>query len=298
LGGARVSQEEATGIARAVERVRRSHRRGLKLALPTVAALGAGTALAIGAIPGSDGTITGCYVTTTNPSGDPLAYPRYGQLRVIDPTSQTGAVGVPLDPQHECLPDEATITWNQRGPQGPAGPPGGQGAQGPAGSSLVGGTAFGFSGGGKTFLKLDGIAGESTDKAHKGEIDLKLFQLGVSNVGTQAHGSGGGAGKVNIQSFTITKKLDKASPKLFQAAASGKHIKLAEVSFMKKSKGKEVDYLVFKFTDVVISSLQDGTSHGAPSEQVTLNFHKASETFLDTKGKPVQTVNVTVNAKF
>jgi type VI secretion system secreted protein Hcp len=238
-------------------------------------------------------------VTTTNPAGDPAAYPRYGQLRVIDPTGQTSAVGVPRDPQHQCLPDETTITWNQHGPQGPTGPAGSQGAPGASGRSLVGGTTFGFSGGGRTFFKLDGVAGESTDKVHKGEIDVKLFQLGASSVGTQAHGGGGGAGKVNVQSFTITKKLDKASPKLFLAATSGKHFKLAEVSFAKKSKGKEVDYLVYKFTDVVISSLQDGTGHGGtPTEQLTLNFHKVSETFFDKKGKPVQTVNVTVNAKF
>ena len=35
-----------------------------KLALPAVVALGAGTAVAIAAIPASDGTSTACYATT------------------------------------------------------------------------------------------------------------------------------------------------------------------------------------------------------------------------------------------
>ncbi len=54
--------EEAGRIARAAERMRRSSRVPLKLLLPTAAALGAGAAVAVGSIPGSGGTITGCYV--------------------------------------------------------------------------------------------------------------------------------------------------------------------------------------------------------------------------------------------
>lgn len=137
-----MSQEEANGIARAVERMRRSRRKGLKFALPTVAALGAGTALAVGAIPGNDGTITGCYVTNTAPAGQPSGR-IIGDLRLID-TSQSGTLptGGP-NPAGACISGEATITWNQHGPQGPAGVPGAQGPQGapgPAGTSLVGQT--------------------------------------------------------------------------------------------------------------------------------------------------------------
>jgi hypothetical protein len=51
LGRAVMSREEANRIVRAAERVRRMRHVGLKLALPTAAALGAGAAFAIGAIP-------------------------------------------------------------------------------------------------------------------------------------------------------------------------------------------------------------------------------------------------------
>lgn len=289
-----MSQEEATGIARAVERVRRTRRKGLKFALPTVAALGAGAAFAVGAIPGSDGTITGCYVTNTDQAGL-----RYGSLRVIDP-SVTSPAGAPNE-QGACLSDEATVTWNQRGPQGPPGAPGapgGQGAQGPqgaAGQNLVGQTSFGFGGAGKTFLKLDGVKGEATAKLHKGEIEISSFSFGVSNAGSAAHGSGGGAGKTSFQSFTITKRLDKASPLLFQTAASGKHFKAAEISFMRKAGGKQQDYLKIKLTDVLISSLQQGQSQkGTPQEAITFNFKKAEESFLSSSGKVVQSVAITI----
>jgi type VI secretion system secreted protein Hcp len=289
-----VSQEEATGIARAVERVRRSRRKGLKFALPTVAALGAGTALAVGAIPGSDGTITGCYVTNGDIQGV-----RYGELRVIDP-STVGPAGQ-FDETHQCGSDEKTITWNEsgpQGPQGPQGPAGAQGSQGPqgaAGRSLVGQTSFGFGGGGKTFLKIEGIKGESTVRDHKGEIDVVGFSFGASHPSTAASGGGGGAGKVSISSFTITKKLDKSSPLLFKACATGEHIKKAQITLRKAGKGQQ-DYLEFKFSDVVISSLQQGTSpKGTPQEQLTLNFKKAEESFLGTNHKVLQSVAITIS---
>lgn len=284
-----MSREEANRIVRAVERARRSRRAALKVAIPTAAALGAGAAIAVGSIGGGDATITGCYVTTVNPAA-PSELPRYGQLRVIDPsiTSPAGAV----DSRGACLSDEATITWNQRGPQGPQGV---QGPQGPAGRDLIGDTSFGFGGGHGTFLKLDGVKGEATDRAHKGEIVVGSFSIGAA----QQHGSGGGAGagKVSFSSFTITKRIDKASPLLFQGAALGKHYKEAVVAFAKTKSGKSTDYLEFKMTNVLISSIQDGTSSGGghqPVEQVTFNFAKVEEIFLGSNGKPIQSISVNV----
>lgn len=280
-----MSQTEANLIVRAVQRARRSRHAGLKFALPTVAALGAGAAVAIGSIPGSDGTITGCYWTNTD-----ITSVRYGTLRVIDPQPQAAGQ---FDPAHGCSSDEATIAWNQRGPQGPVGP---QGAQGPAGSPLIGETSFGVSGGGRMFLKIDGISGESTDKTHKSQIDLLGFSFGARGQGSS--GGGGGAGKATIQSFTITKRLDKASPLLFKAAATGKHFAKVEVAFAHKRKGKQQDYLEYKLANVLVSSIQDGTSHkGTPEEQVTFSFQKATEVFLGSNGKPIQKLSITISGK-
>lgn len=288
-----MSRDEANRIVRAVERARRSRRAALKVAIPTAAALGAGAAIAIGSIPSGDGTITGCYLTTvTN-----VDIQRYGQLRVIDPQQQAPGQ---LDPQHACLPDEATITWNQRGPQGPQGVQGPQGPQGPAGRDLIGDTSFGFGGGSATYLKLDGVKGEATAKLHKGEIAVSSFSIGASQ--QHASGGGGGAGKVSFSSFTITKRIDKASPLLFQGAAQGKHYKEAVVSFAKTKRGKQTDYLEFKMTNVLISSIADGTSQSShqPVEQISFNFAKIEEIFLGSNGKPTQSigVNVGLNQKF
>jgi len=313
-----MSAEEASRIARAVQRVKHS-KRGLQIAFPTVAALGAGAAIAAGAIPGSDGTITGCYASKTE-NGIPQdilvndASEAPGTLRVIDPSlPHTIVPGVGARPIANlaavCVPDEETeITWNQKGPagtpgepgkegkaggSGPAGSQGAPGGQGAPGAPLIGGTTFGVSGGGTTFLKIDGIDGESTQKDHKGEIEIGSFSVsaqGAQGAGSQS--SGAGAGKVSIQSFSITKTLDKSSPLLFQAAATGQHFKDATLSFTRKAGGKEQTYLKFDFQNVLISSVQDGSSGGgAPTEQVTFAFQKVSEAFIEPNGKTGATVN-------
>jgi type VI secretion system secreted protein Hcp len=286
-----MSREEANRIVRAVERARRSRRAALKVAVPTAAALGAGAAIAIGSIPSGDGTITGCYLkTVTN-----VDIQRYGQLRVIDPSQPATLPGGGPNPQGACLSDEATISWNERGPQGPQGVQGPIGLQGPAGRDLVGQTSFGFGGGGSTFLKLDGVKGEVTDKVHKEDIAISSFSIGATNAASHSSGGGGGAGKVSFSSFTITKRIDKSSPLLFRAAATGQHYKEAVVLFAKVKRGKATDYLEYKMTNVLISSFQDGSSaSGKPSEQISFNFAKIEEVFLGSNGKPTQSVTINI----
>jgi type VI secretion system secreted protein Hcp len=303
-----MSAEEASRIARAVQRMRNA-KRGLQIALPTAAALGAGAAVAAGSIPGSDGTITGCYAGT---EGAAIVYKDLtyrelpGALRVIDPdlphTITLPAGGPPEpNPAAVCDPKEETqITWNQKGPagpQGPAGPSGAPGSQGSAGEP-GGETTFGLDNkAGLTFLKLDGIGGQATDKRHKGDIEVSSFSFGVHNTGAHGSGGGGGAGKTSFESFTIMKTVDKASPVLFQACATGKHIKWAELLFARKAGSKQEDYLYIKLTDVLISSVQAGGSNkGAPQEQVSLTFQKMQETYLGGDGKPQATLNFNLSA--
>jgi type VI secretion system secreted protein Hcp len=125
------------------------------------------------------------------------------------------------------------------------------------------------------FLKMDGILGESKDLKHKGEIDLESFSWGETNASKPSAGRGGGAGagKVAMQDFHFVTKVNKASPLLFLACATGKHIKEAVLTARKAGKGQQ-DYLVFKFKDVLISSYQVGGSEGAgvPMDQVSFNF--------------------------
>ena len=124
------------------------------------------------------------------------------------------------------------------------------------------------------FLKVDGIQGESLDSKHKGEIQLESFSWGETNLGTAPSAGGGGAGKVQMQDLHFVMQINKASPKLMLACASGKHIKQAVLTARKSGKAQQ-EFLVFKFTDVLVSSYQTGGSQHAevlPMDQVSFNF--------------------------
>ena len=134
------------------------------------------------------------------------------------------------------------------------------------------------------FLKLNGIPGESTDSKHKNEIDLESWSWGESNSGKHAYGGGGGAGKVSMQDFNFTMKVNKASPKLFLACATGQAIPDALLTCRKVGKQQQ-EYLKIKFTDLLVSSHQIGGSAGevVPVDQISLNFSKIEVSYAPQK---------------
>jgi type VI secretion system secreted protein Hcp len=138
------------------------------------------------------------------------------------------------------------------------------------------------------FLKLDGIEGESTDHKHKNEIDVMAWSWGASNTGAMSYGGGGGAGKVSMNDFNFTQRVNKASPKLFLNCANGKHIKSAVLT-CRKAGGEQVEYLKITMSDVLVSSYQTGGSTGdvVPTENVSLNFSKLEFSYAaqDNTGK-------------
>lgn len=125
------------------------------------------------------------------------------------------------------------------------------------------------------FLRIDGIPGESTDAKHKGEIDLESWSWGETQTGSP-RGGGGGAGKVQMQDFHFVARVNKASPKLLLACASGEHIKSALLTCRKAGKDQQ-EFLRFTFSDVLVSSFQTGGAEAAdivPLDQVALNYSK------------------------
>jgi len=126
------------------------------------------------------------------------------------------------------------------------------------------------------FLKIQGIEGESKDAKHENEIDVLSFSWGETQSGSFAYGGGGGAGKVTMQDFAFTMKMNKATPKLFLACATGEHIPEALLTVRKAGKEQQ-EYLKVKFSDLLVSSYTPtGSAYGdeVPTESITLNFAK------------------------
>ena len=107
------------------------------------------------------------------------------------------------------------------------------------------------------------------------------FSWGVSNDAAIKSGGGGGAGKASFHDFSFTHNIDKASPVLLRACATGTHLKEATITHRKAGKGQQ-EYLVIKMSDVIITGVSFGGSSGASgSENVTMAFAK-----VDLEYKP------------
>lgn len=132
------------------------------------------------------------------------------------------------------------------------------------------------------FARIGTIKGESRDAKHKDEIEVLSWSWGVSQSGTTGHGGGGGAGKASFHDFTFTHHVDKASPLLMKACATGQHVKDATITLRKAGKGQQ-EYLIITMTDVLVTSVSTSVSveGDATMESVGLAFAK-----VDLEYKP------------
>jgi type VI secretion system secreted protein Hcp len=131
------------------------------------------------------------------------------------------------------------------------------------------------------FAKIGDIKGESADDKHRDEIEVLSFSWGVTNSGTIGSGGGGGAGRATFHDLSFTHTIDKASPRLLQACATGTHLKEATITHRKAGKGQQ-EFLIIKMNDIIITGVSLGdSSAGGTSENVTLAFAK-----VDLEYKP------------
>jgi type VI secretion system secreted protein Hcp len=98
----------------------------------------------------------------------------------------------------------------------------------------------------------------------------------VVNSSSVGPGGGGGAGKATFHDLSIVHIIDKASPKLLQACATGTHLKEATITHRKAGKGQQ-EFLIIKMNDIIITSVTHGGASGQPApETVTLAFAKVA----------------------
>jgi type VI secretion system secreted protein Hcp len=132
------------------------------------------------------------------------------------------------------------------------------------------------------FLKLDGIEGESTDAAHKGEIEVLSFSWGVNQTFSPGSGGAGGSGKASFQDLHFNTIVSKASPRLFKACATGEHIKKASLSMRKAGGRQQQEFLKIELEEVLVSSYQPAGDTGgdAPVEDLALSFAKIRFSYI------------------
>ena len=139
------------------------------------------------------------------------------------------------------------------------------------------------------FLELEGVKGETSDKAFKSKnaMDILAWSWGMSNTGTFHQGTGGGAGKANFQDISITKYIDLATPNLMLFCANGKHIGKGTLT-VRKAGENPLEYLKITLKNILVTSFSTGGSGGEDrlTENVALNFAEVKVEYAqqDEKG--------------
>lgn len=119
------------------------------------------------------------------------------------------------------------------------------------------------------FLKIDGIQGEATTVGHENEINVDSFNWGDNTGGGVVTAAGK---KVQVNDLHFTMKVNKASPKLMQACATGEHFPTVVLTTRRNADTQ--DYYKITMSDVVVSSYTTSaaTSDPSPTEGISLNF--------------------------
>lgn len=136
------------------------------------------------------------------------------------------------------------------------------------------------------YLEIEGVQGESTSPGHKGAVEVLSWSWGLSQ--TSSAGAGGAAGREKTGHVTLIKRVDKATPKLFERCAKGTHFPHAVVT-MSRFDGQT--YLQYELLDVSLDSFKHGgdlDDDGMPDEVIEMTFGGAKLTFTqyDAAGKP------------
>jgi len=138
------------------------------------------------------------------------------------------------------------------------------------------------------FLSIDDVKGESPVSGFEEQIQVSSWSWAMSQAGTTHRGTGGGAGKVDVEDMEIKKRADTASPNLADACCRGKHFEQAILTVRKAGGEEALAFLTITMYDVIVTSFEDGGSFGDEEvdETVKLNFASFDYTYQpqDNKG--------------
>ena len=121
------------------------------------------------------------------------------------------------------------------------------------------------------YLKLDGIEGEGIVKGESGWIQLYSVQYNESDFDFIA-GIPNPTAQTDNPKWTLIKQFDKSSPKLFEAVATGKHIKEGTLTLCNDDECQSKILL----TDVLVIGFNVNSTAGVDTETIVLKSSSVS----------------------
>lgn len=145
------------------------------------------------------------------------------------------------------------------------------------------------------YIKFDGIDGESKDKAHQKWSDLLSMSWGVHKASGGATGQTRRRGVATVEDVSITKQVDKSSPKLAEAVLSGKIFPQVHIENTATYSGARATFLKYDLKNVAVTSHSVNMAGGGdaiPLETMSLNFEEVKKTYVEYDAKGTKLGNV------
>lgn len=125
------------------------------------------------------------------------------------------------------------------------------------------------------------VKGNVSAEGHKDWIEASSLQFGVgrgisSPVGNTANRE---SSSPSVSEVTLSKEMDNASPKLFNAALRGQ-AKEVVIEFTRTQKDKLETFLTYTLHDTMVSGYSVSSGGDRPSESLSLNFTKIEMKYI------------------
>jgi type VI secretion system secreted protein Hcp len=145
------------------------------------------------------------------------------------------------------------------------------------------------------YMKFGDIKGSVTTDGFKDWIELGKFQWGVGrSVNSSSKGSDTREGsEPSVSEVVVSKRMDKASPKLWQDAVGGDFSKDVTISMTTTTKDKVETFVEYQLKEVGLSGYSAGAgSDDAPQESLSLNFSAVTWKYIGRDSKIAGTPEV------
>ena len=142
------------------------------------------------------------------------------------------------------------------------------------------------------YIKFDGIDGEAKSDGHKDWIEILSFNQGIHKPASGASGSTRRRSSTEFTDLVVAKELDKSSPKLAEAVATGRVIPRVALDVTVATERGDVTYYRYELTNVIVTSYQVNmdNSEYLPMDSFSLNFEEIKVTYtgleFGPKGEP------------
>ena len=124
------------------------------------------------------------------------------------------------------------------------------------------------------FIDIKDIEGDSDIAGFEKKIEVLSFSHGVAaQITGDVSNENRTSGRPMHQDFTISKYVDKATPKLNQKCCEGANLGLVTITVGRNDAGTILPFMVYILKDVVLSNVSiGGGTGGKPVETLSLNY--------------------------